>query len=85
MESHIEYGVKGIPQVVDVKTLLIIILDGFDGGQFAFIDLVHELPRSLFFVSDFLNFDIEEWLLSSFDFALEYFPIFKISCCHIVA
>jgi len=60
MESYIEYGVKGIPQVVDVKTLLIIILDGFDGGQFAFIDLVHELPRSLFFVSDFLNFDIEE-------------------------
>jgi len=51
---------KGIPQVVNVKTLLIIILDGFDGGQFAFIDPVHELPRFLFFVSDFLNFNVEE-------------------------
>jgi len=31
MESHIKCGMKGIPQVIDVKTLLIIILDGFDG------------------------------------------------------
>ena len=60
MESCIECGMKGILQVVDVKTLLIIILDGFDSGQFAFIDLVHELPRSLFFVSDFLNFNVKE-------------------------
>jgi len=51
---------KGIQQVVDVKTLLIIILDGFNSRQFAFIDPVHELPKSSFFVSDFLNFDIEE-------------------------
>ena len=60
MESYIECGMKGILQVVDVKTLLIIILDGFNGRQFVFIDLVHELPRSLFFVSDFLNFDVKE-------------------------
>jgi len=60
IESYIECGMKGIPQVVNVKTLLIIILDGFDSGQFAFIDPVHDLSRSLFFVSDFLNFDIKE-------------------------
>ena len=65
---------KGIPQVVDVKALLIIILDGFDGRQFVFIDPVHELSRFSFFVSDFLNFD------SSLDFVLEYFPTFKTSC-----
>jgi len=60
MESYIECGMKGIPQIVNVKTLLIIILNGFNGGQFAFIDPVHELPRSLFFVSDFLNFDVKK-------------------------
>ena len=60
IESCIECGMKGIPQVVDVKTLLIIILDGFDSKQFAFIDLVHELPRFSFFVSNFLNFVVEE-------------------------
>ena len=51
---------KDIPQVVDVKALLIIILDGFNGRQFVFIDPVHELSRSLFFVSDFLNFDVKK-------------------------
>ena len=60
MESHIEYGMKGIPQIVNVKTLLIIILDSFNGRQFAFIDPVNELPRSSIFVSNFLNFDVEE-------------------------
>ena len=58
MESYIECGIEGISQVVNVKTLLIIILDGFDGRQFTFIDPVHELPRSLFFVSDSLFLDI---------------------------
>jgi len=60
MESHIKSGMKSVPQVVDIKTLLVIILDGFDGRQFVLIDPIHEFPRSLFFVSDFLNFDIKE-------------------------
>ena len=60
MESYIECGMKGIPQVINVKTLLIIILNGFNGRQFAFIDPVHELSRFLFFVSNLLNFDVKE-------------------------
>jgi len=60
MKSHIESEIKGIPQVADVKTLLVIILDGFDSRQFALVNLVYKFPRFLFFVSDFLNFDIKE-------------------------
>jgi len=60
MESHIESRMKGIPQVANIKTLLVVILDGFDGRQFVLVDPVHEFPRFLFFVSDFLNFDVEE-------------------------
>ena len=60
MESRIESGMKSVPQVVDIKTLLVIILDSFDGRQFVLIDPIHEFPRFLFFVSNFLNFDIEE-------------------------
>jgi len=41
MESHIESGMKSIPQVIDIKTLLIVILDGFDGRQLALVDPVH--------------------------------------------
>jgi len=32
MESHIGSGMKGIPQITNVKTLLVIVLDGFNGG-----------------------------------------------------
>jgi len=60
MESHIESRIKSISQVTNVKTLLVVILDGFDGRQFALVDLIYEFPRSSFFVSDFLNFNVEE-------------------------
>ena len=84
MESHIESGMKSILQVVNIKTLLIVIFDGFDGRQLVLVDPVHEFPRSLFFVSDFLNFGVEERSLCRFDCALENFPIFQISCCPII-
>ena len=48
-----------------------------------FINLIYELPRPLFFVSNFLNLDVEKQSFGSFDFALEFFPIFKTSCCPI--
>ena len=75
---------KSIPQIADIKTLLVIILDGFNSGQFALVDPIHEFPRSLFFVSNFLNFDIKKWLLCKFDFAPENFPIFQTSCYSII-
>jgi len=84
MESCIESGMKSILQIIDIKILLIIIFDGFDGRQLALVDPVHEFPRSLFFVSDFLNFSVEERSLHRFDCVLENFPIFQISCCSII-
>jgi len=60
MKSHIKSGMKNIPQIADIKTLLVIILDGFNSRQFALIDPIHEFPRSSFFVSNFLNFDIKK-------------------------
>ena len=41
IESHIESGMKSVPQVVDIKILLIVILDGFNGRQLALVDPVH--------------------------------------------
>ena len=84
MESRIESRMKDIPQVANIKTLLVVILDGFDGRQFVLVDPVHEFPRFLFFVSDFLNFDVEEWSLYRFDFALKNFPIFQTFCHPII-
>ena len=49
-----------------------------------FVDPIHELPRPSFFVSDFLNLNVKKQLFGGFDFALEYFPIFKTSCYPIV-
>ena len=49
-----------------------------------FINPIHELLRLSFFVSNFLNLDIEEQLFGGFDFALKCFPIFKTLCCSIV-
>jgi len=80
IESCIESGMKCIPQVVDIETLLIMVFDGLDGRQLALVDLAHEFSRSLFFINDFLNFGIEERLLCSFDCTLEPFPVFQISC-----
>ena len=84
MESHIKSGIKSILQIADIKTLLVIILDGFNSGQFALVDPIHEFPRSSFFVSNFLNFDVKKWLLHKFNFAPEIFPIFQTSCHPII-
>jgi len=79
IESHIESGMKCIPQVVDIETLLIMVFDSLNGRQLALVDPAHEFPRSLFFVNNFLNFCVKERLLCSFDCALEPFPVFQIS------
>ena len=71
IESCVESRMKCIPQVINVMTLLTVMFDGFDSGSFFFVDPVHKFPRILFFVSNFLNFEIEEGLFGQFDLALE--------------
>jgi len=75
IKSSVESGMKGIPQVINVKTLLIVILDGFNSGQFMLVNPVHEFPRFSFLVSNFLNFVGKERSLRCLDFVLENFPI----------
>ena len=48
------------------------------------VDPVHELPRAVFFIRDFLDLYVKEITFSRFDFTLEHFPIFQTSCCSIV-
>ena len=50
-------------------------LQGFYGWYFAFLDPVHEVPRSFVFQCDFLNFIVEK---RSFCFLDETFEIFTI-------
>jgi len=51
IESYIESGMKGIPQIPNIKTLLIIVLDSFDNGKFLLVDPVHEFPVTSSFVA----------------------------------
>ena len=48
------------------------------------VDPVHKLPRSTFFVSNFLNFVIKENMFCGLDCVLEQFSIIQTSCCPIV-
>jgi len=84
VESHIESGMKGIPQIPNIKTLLIVVFDSFDSGKFLLVDPVHEFPGTLSFVSDLLNFGIKEDSLHGLDFTLEGFPIFQTSSCPVI-
>jgi len=58
---------------------LIIVFDHLDGRQFVLVNPAYEFPRSLFFVGDFLDFEIKEGLLGGFDSFLKGLPIFKHS------
>ena len=52
------------------------VLDCFDGRELMLIDPVHKLPRTLFFIRNLLDFEIEESSLSILDCFLELLPIF---------
>jgi len=80
MESCIESGMKCVPQVIDIEILLIMVFDGLNSRQLVLVDPAHEFPKFLFFINNFLNFGVEKRLLCSFDYALEPFSIFQISC-----
>ena len=75
---------ESVLQVIDIEILLVIIFDGLNGRQLVLVDPAHEFPRSLFLISNFLNFSVEERSLRRFDCALENFPIFQISCHSII-
>jgi len=67
--------VKGTPQIIDILTLPVIVIDHFNHRKFLLIDPAHEFPWSAFFVNDFFNLVIEEELFRSLDFVFEVFSI----------
>ena len=65
-----------MPEITYFITQPIVVLDCFDRRELILIDLVHKLPRTLFFVRNLLDFEIEEGILSVLDCFLELLPIF---------
>ena len=63
---------------------MVVVHNGFNGRQLVLVDPTHKLPRTILFVSDFLNFVIEESMFYGLNCALECFPIFQASCCPII-
>jgi len=64
---------KSIPQIPNIKTLLIVVFNSFDSGKFLLVDPVHEFPGTSSFVSNLLDFGIKEDLLRRLDFTLKAF------------
>jgi len=47
-------------QVFDFKTGTTIMFNHFDSWEFVFVNLIHQFPRALSFVGDFLNLEVEK-------------------------
>ena len=58
--SCIECQMKYIPQVFNFEAGMTIMFDHFDSLEFAFINTIHQFPRALPFVGDFLNLEVEK-------------------------
>ena len=61
--------------ILNVYVQSTIILDGFNGRQLLFVDLVHEFARSPSFIGDFLNFSIKEESFGILDYFLNCFQL----------
>ena len=81
MKRSVERVVKSVPKTLRGETRLIVVLDGFDSRKFSLLDLVHQLPWTMTFVRDFLDFVIKERSLGILDCRFERFPIFAASFC----
>ena len=58
--------------------------DGFSGREFASTNPIHQFPRTMTLIHNFLNFIIKEGSLDVLDYLLETLPIVETSCCSIV-
>ena len=58
--------------------------DGFDGRKFASTNPIHQFPRTMTFIRNFLNFCVKEGSLDVLNYLFETFPIVKTSCHSIV-
>ena len=79
MDSGVERRIESIPQAIERKTRLIVILDCFYSWQFLLVNPIHEFLRPMTLVGDLLNFGIEKQSLGRFDHFFEQLPILKAS------
>ena len=63
---------------------MIIVFDGFDSRKFASTNPIHQFPRTMIFIHNFLNFCVKEGSLDVLNYLFETFPIVKTSCHSIV-
>ena len=77
--SWIESIVKCFPEIFKLNTRTSIILDHFDNWEFSFFDPIHELPGTVFLVSNFIDFLIKELFLCFLDCFFEFLPIVQTS------
>jgi len=66
---------KCLPKIFKFNAQMPIELQGFYGWWFAFLDPVHEVPRSFVLRCDFLNFIVEKRSFGFLDETFEIFPI----------
>ena len=59
---------------------MVIVLDGLNSRQLAFVDLINQLPWPMAFVHDILNFQVKKGSLGIFNDFLEFLPVLKTSC-----
>jgi len=60
------------------------VFDSFGGREFVFTNPIHQFPRTMTLIHNFLNFLVEEGSLDIFDYLLETLPIVETSCYSIV-
>ena len=49
-----------MPKIFNFETRVTIIFDFFDSWRFVFVNPIYQFPRTLPFVRDLLNFEVEE-------------------------
>ena len=58
--------------------------DGFSGREFASTNPIHQFPRTMTLIRNFLNFIVKEESLDVLDYLLETLPIVETSYYSIV-
>ena len=60
MKGHVECIVESVPQAVGSEARMIVVFDRFSRRELSSLDPIHQFPRSMAFICDFLDFIIEE-------------------------
>ena len=60
MKGHVECIVESVPQAVGSETRMIVVFDRFSCRRLSSLDPIHQFPRSMAFICNFLDFIIEE-------------------------